>query len=747
MSFKEVTSLRKSGEIDAALDMARLDYSHSADRYSASALFWALKSVCDRSIKAGNLEEAQDLFSEMREVYPNVDDDEGIARRCLESIETRLKPIFRDISCALEDAKAGRTQSAYEWVTSLNIQGFPDRVMGDVAWIYFYYLRSITGTATVGQFNEVLGKYFLLNSPRPSLAHSMILTLALRFAGIQQDFRLLNFMVQWGPDNFMPEDTRIDPSFPNTPSLLDRTVKRCFLDRSVSVMEVISVFECCSSISPEKIGEIFSHAYYSILYKDSAMANDLQLFFKDANEYVSRIDEGLSIRNQYHSKILESVLWRVDDSHILWFKTFFEKWGMGRNFLPDDWKDSSKDGMKIFSLVEKAIGKYDDAIKQRAENIVSPEYKPLLEKAMTELSDNENIARRLARMAFDEGNVDKAVSITRELIKTHTGKFYFWSELCEYVYTKDRDLSMACCAKSILLSSEEMYIGKMHLILGKMLSDKGIYSEALHEIELYRRINEKNEWPVRRQYYEYKSAIPQGTPEASDNSTTYRELVTQADAFVYADLEGHKMVLVESRIEEKEEGKKRLMFYLYDSCNQLFRINPNAFGLNRKSKYGSCFEVKYLTENGKKKVVFVSPIENVDVLNYDSAVVDRKDSEKHTIHITGKGFKMWVPENKTPRGLNIGDSIMVALNKRIKDGKTIYSYLHMKKSDTACPLLLRYSGIIRLGEGENGKFGFVNDVYIHRDYLYGVEDEDYVAGFGIQVDGRAKAITLEKISQ
>ena len=50
MSFKQVTALRKSGEITAALELARRDYSIFVDHFSASALFWTLRVLCEDNL-------------------------------------------------------------------------------------------------------------------------------------------------------------------------------------------------------------------------------------------------------------------------------------------------------------------------------------------------------------------------------------------------------------------------------------------------------------------------------------------------------------------------------------------------------------------------------------------------------------------------------------------------------------------------------------------------------------------------
>lgn len=69
---------------------------------------------------------------------------------------------------------------------------------------------------------------------------------------------------------------------------------------------------------------MLSRSYSYILYKDSVEDKDIPKFFTDAQEYVNRIYGSAPVRNQYHSKILESVVWEIESDRIGWFKDFLK---------------------------------------------------------------------------------------------------------------------------------------------------------------------------------------------------------------------------------------------------------------------------------------------------------------------------------------------------------------------------------------------------------------------------------------
>ena len=740
MSFKEVTALRKAGEIDAALEMARADYGFSPDEYSASALFWTLRLACERSIREGDMVSAVSFFNEMKSVFENMEDDEGIAERVFSKLEAKVSPEYSTIDSLLSKAKAGDSKEAFDYVTKLSCSAYPGRVKDNISWIVFYYLKNALDGLSVIEFEEATNKYFSLFTPGSSLAHSQILNLAIKYSGLHPDYDLVSFIQKWGLNNFRDEDYAADPSFGGGLSLVERAIRRCFIKKSVTLDQVITTFG--EIIEDKTISSLFSRSYSSILYKDSVELKDKKRFFADADEYLSRIS-GVIVSNEYHSRILDSVVWEVDENRIKWFKSFFENWGFGKSFMPADWVGIQKEGKSLPSLAERALTKYADAFDVAENDPFRDEYKNLLKEGISRLKDNESVSRRLARLSFIEGNVDEAIDLTRTLIKTHPGKFYFWTDLAEFVGDKDRALYASCLAKALLSTNEEKFVGKVHLALGEILCDMGKEKEALYEIERYRRINEENGWPVRK-YDAMRSRISPGTVATENNLGLYHELELQADSFVYSDVPSHEMTLVEFRFEEKHDGKKRIVFYLYDSNNESYKVNPNVFGLDRKSKLFSCFDVKYLEEAGKKRIVSIKPIEKKEVLSYQQAIVDNVNRDKRVIHVVGKGFQLVIPEEKVYKGVKLGDVLEVALKKRVKDGYSILTCIHSRKSSASCDLIQEFSGRIRIKENENGPFGFVENVYINRAFLNDLSDGDEVIGRGVMDRGKLRVLSLSK---
>lgn len=750
MSFKQVTALRKSGEITAALELARRDYSIFVDHFSASALFWTLRVLCEDKIEQGAKEDAAMILEEMQDVFKNIDDNEGIAQRCLDRLIILIDPESSSIFRAYSKAKASDAEEAYSNICKIkDFSACSDKVKNYAAWVVFYFLKGKIDSISIKEFEDAIGTYYSIRQPNPSLVHSQILNLATKLTGIHQDYDLIGFIKRWDVQNFRPEDNLRDPEFASGLSLRDRVIRRCFINRNVKLEEVMETFKDCLGLGAEEIAELLSRSYSYILYKDSVESSDKQRFFTDAQEYINRISGVSPIRNQYHSKILDSVVWEIESDRIGWFKDFFEGWGFGDSFEENDWKKTeTKDGIKMASLAERTLSKYADALESVRTEAYSQQYKSLLAIAAERLSDNEGVLRRLAKIHHKEGDSDKAREITVNLIKTHTGKYYFWSDLATYLDPSDEILITACYAKALLTCNDEKYIGRVHLNLGRNLLKMGMYREALLEAEKYKKTCDENGWPVKRDYDEIVASIKPGTTAAKGNIGLYLKLEVPADEYVYSDLPKHIMVYMGKITQEnKSTGKKRHMFALYDNRNNRFLINPNAYGINSKTEIKTCFEVRYIIENGKNKIVNARPTAPTEVLHYQSAVVIKVTSNNNIDTVFADGIKVKIPHTRINIAGKNGDNVEIALNKHCVNGETIYNCVDLRASDKPDDLANKFQGTLKIIRKKDKTFGFVNGIYIGGYLLEGFVDKDHVCGTAITETGRTYAVCLRHVME
>ena len=115
MSFKEVTALRKSGQLEEATTMAREDIERSRDKWSCNALFWCLNDKAQNA----NIEELQEIVDEMRSLMETIGDDD-IPTKSLRKLKSRLIPHAAEIRQAGEDARSPQlARNAFETVIAI----------------------------------------------------------------------------------------------------------------------------------------------------------------------------------------------------------------------------------------------------------------------------------------------------------------------------------------------------------------------------------------------------------------------------------------------------------------------------------------------------------------------------------------------------------------------------------------------------------------------------------------------------
>ena len=71
MTVKEINDLRKSGRLAEALEAAEIEFSKSADRYTAGALFWCLYEL----YKSQPRDEALATLARMKAINDDFPDD------------------------------------------------------------------------------------------------------------------------------------------------------------------------------------------------------------------------------------------------------------------------------------------------------------------------------------------------------------------------------------------------------------------------------------------------------------------------------------------------------------------------------------------------------------------------------------------------------------------------------------------------------------------------------------------------
>lgn len=204
MTIKEITQLRKSGQIEEAFQAAESEFELNANKYTASALFWCLNDMR----KLQTMSEASDSVERMQSLYQNYCEGDEYMQKTLESASKLILPHYKDLQDAVDKAKNGLDVSGTyrELISLLENDEINPQLYGNLGWLIYFMLKR-TQSDDVQLRKALLYQYLKLELPRPSLLHSLILVEGIK---VEQDkplqFRIRDFIKLWGLENLREED-------------------------------------------------------------------------------------------------------------------------------------------------------------------------------------------------------------------------------------------------------------------------------------------------------------------------------------------------------------------------------------------------------------------------------------------------------------------------------------------------------------------------------------------------------------
>lgn len=205
MTTKEITALRKAGQLEEAMAAAEQEFKLNANKYTANALFWCLN---DKIKKETVQEVIRSIYERMKSLWEEYCPQDEIMQNSLCYIEKRTNPLRSRILNAKEQAKAGHNNNDFinDLQNTFDNGALDNSLLKDYGWLIYYTLKN-TDPNNVGKREQLLHNYLRLELPRPDLLHSLILNEVVNMAkNTLSQFRLRNFMTMWGWENFREED-------------------------------------------------------------------------------------------------------------------------------------------------------------------------------------------------------------------------------------------------------------------------------------------------------------------------------------------------------------------------------------------------------------------------------------------------------------------------------------------------------------------------------------------------------------
>ncbi len=637
MSFREVNNLRKNGDLETALKMANDDLTNERSEWSFSALFWVLRDLCKNNLEHNTQNDAYSYFQQMEDILSRMDDDEGFAKRAVESLRKNFTEYGDQISQLTSWSKSGKEEEAYNGFVELNAQNpISANLHEDCGWIIFRYLKK--KCAEIGSLasRKALFNYLQLNNKRPSLLHSQMLNVAMTVSEHYSDFKFLPFLELWGVDKFTDDDYY--PSIfegKNIDPLIERIIRRCF-NLGYTLSEITNAFgnNCDIAIRIYAKNVFFELSKY---YKE----NNNAAFFAQADEYFNAIN-GIDVKSEFHSKILSLYLYKLPEERNNDVIGVLAKWGM-QNFAQEDWvreKDKNDDSKEYPSLVEKVVKRYFTALKDIGLNTTNANFISLYKQVVNKFKD-EQTERNLAQIYAATKQKEEALSIYRKLLLS-LNRFYVWKELADV--TDDLNLKISALCKAILSEPKDEFLGEVHLSLAKLMIDQKLYQEAKRELLTYKETYEKNGWKLKYDYSLLCEQLAEGINTTKDNKEFYNSHLDVAEEFVYSDIQWVTMFISQLYTQKNDDGKEIKKAKLVSVKGDEMSIKQNQLQPSDSRFLGSCFDVKIYQD----RIVLIkkSQTKIEDIINAVVGYVDYYNKEKNVYHIIGNEKKQYLLTTK-----------------------------------------------------------------------------------------------------
>lgn len=277
---------------------------------------------------------------------------------------------------------------------------------------------------------------------------------------------------------------------------------------------------------------------------------------------------------------------------------------------PGDWRRKELDGKMLTSTVEKLITAYVDEMEKTR---VIPEriLVDIVDKALAEYPDSPNLYAQRAMLYEIGAEVDKARETLKKALLLAPGKFYLWSKMAAMVAPEqDMRLHVALLYKALNSPGPEQFKGRIMLSLASCLADRGIFPEALWELDKVRKIYKANGWHLPYLCETLSAKVPKGTV-ASDPERLYRRVAHLADEFLYSSLPTVKMKKSYHKNPDvtAAPGRRQSAWRLTDASGANIWFNPQRFGISPELPMGTTLDVALF--NGKVVRASVSPADTL----------------------------------------------------------------------------------------------------------------------------------------
>lgn len=325
---------------------------------------------------------------------------------------------------------------------------------------------------------------------------------------------------------------------------------------------------------------------------------ELQLNYLEYDVYQELSELYLSLENKrpskQHSRFLELALKaKKNFEQKMNLNELLNRWDLV-NLTPEDWKRSSSYGHDNRSLAEKTL----DTILSEfldfgadSKEVPAPVYKLLLD-ALSFYPDDELVLLTQARMNMIEGQKELALEQYKKLLIT-LSEPRAWMEFASLIDDPEIQMGALCMALRKEDDEYQNYLLVARLKLAELLINKGMYENALRELNIVAQISLEKGLEMTSEYQELLKRIPEGTIADRENKDFYYPNSRPAQEYIYESLPEKKMLVIDVIAIRFKDGKQVLpMLKLIDSEGTTVLVSPKESGVIKGNNRGLCYNVK-----------------------------------------------------------------------------------------------------------------------------------------------------------
>lgn len=694
------------------------------------AYAWVMIDLCKIELNAGNVDfvnNALDFFDQFN-FNPN-DEFESTIIKQFDSLRRRTNPYFARLQEAKRLSKEGDNDNALAIYKEIagggNLPSDPD-THESYGWVIYRYLRDHLESLSSVEVRSYLRDYINLRNERPSNLHSQILNLALKYSEKDENFKFINFLRLWGPENLRDDDfvdSRAEDG-KTIPSLMARIARAVAKYPIDDVKEFIDILP----IRKNDFVDMLRQQYFWNIYhaKEQNDVNELWSLFERYPECYSGYAS-----SEWHSKILSIAERTMEEQNSWRFYSFFKQWGPDK-LRDEDWVGGTDDkGHEYSSLAVKAIKKAAETVGNPLTGDHSPEevkwLLKLFDKAEQKDKDDDWTVRSKAQLLLRIGQRDEAEATYKDLILRMPDKYYIWQEFAGCV--TDTRIKKALLCKALSLEKNEDFIGKIKLELAEILLSEGKTENAEYELRTFKKHYEKRGWAVKPAVLAMLDRCSSVTVPLHDNNALYKEMASIAEEYAYADIPATNLLLASIWDAEKEveAGRKIVttMVRFTDGRDIEISFPKKKIPALSGAKTGEIWALRLHKEEKKETIqsqyrwgtptvittVFYTPLlasktqlEDWSILPEGCGFIVTVDSGKKLYGIvTSKGEKAFGDFPKGDETFKKGDAVSFKEYRRTVKGSTKISVHSINKCDEG-EVLPHFTPKLALVDGvNNGK--------------------------------------------